>query len=91
MDPLTVAREVVLERVPEATWAILTGSVVGPHRTAGSDPDIVVLRPDAPAYRESFRFRGRPVELFVQTPEKLSLFLERELAARGCSPPARHR
>lgn len=41
MDPLDVARDLVIDRVPEATWAVLTGSVLGPHRTAGSSPALV--------------------------------------------------
>jgi hypothetical protein len=44
MDPLTTAGDLVADRFPRATWATLTGSVLGPHRTAGSDLDIVVLR-----------------------------------------------
>src|SRR5690348_6625961 len=88
MDPLTTAGELVADRFPEATWAILTGSVLGPHRTAGSDLDIVVLWPDGPGYRESLRFRGWPVELFVHTPDGLAKFLSRELAARK---PSTHR
>ena len=88
MDPLDVARDLVLDRVPEATWAVLTGSVLGPHRTAGSDLDIVVMRDDGPGYRESMHFRGWPVELFVHTPDRLALFLERDLAARK---PGTHR
>ncbi|MFI5936440.1 nucleotidyltransferase domain-containing protein [Actinoplanes sp. NPDC051494] len=88
MDPLTDARDLVAERFPDATWAILTGSVLGPHRTAGSDLDIVVMREDGPGFRESLRFRGWPVELFVHTPQRLAVFLERELAARK---PSTHR
>jgi len=88
MDPLTDARDLVTARFPDATWAVLTGSVLGPHRTAGSDLDIVVLREGEPGYRESLRFRGWPVELFVHTPARLAAFLERERAARK---PSTHR
>ncbi|GIJ43978.1 nucleotidyltransferase [Virgisporangium aliadipatigenens] len=87
-DPLTAARELVAARFPSANWAMLTGSVLGPHRTAGSDLDIVVLHEDGPGYRESLRFRGWPVELFVHTPERLTDILARELAARK---PSTHR
>ena len=48
MDPLTTAGDLVADRFPAASWAILTGSVLGPHRTAGSDLDIVVLQEDGP-------------------------------------------
>jgi hypothetical protein len=88
MDPLTDAGALVADRFPDATWALLTGSVLGPHRTAGSDLDIVVLRDDGPGYRESLRFRGWPVELFVHTPERLTGFLAGELAERK---PSTHR
>ncbi|MEV6305533.1 nucleotidyltransferase domain-containing protein [Actinoplanes sp. NPDC051861] len=88
MDPLIDAADLVAERFPDATWAILTGSVIGPHRTAGSDLDIVILREDGPGYRESLRFRGWPVELFVHTPERLDGFMASELAQRK---PSTHR
>jgi hypothetical protein len=85
---LTVAAELVTERFPRARWAMLTGSVLGPHRTAGSDLDIVVLQDDDAGYRESLRHRGWPTELFVHTPHQLARYLERELAARK---PSTHR
>jgi len=88
MDPVADARDLVVARVPDATWAILTGSVLGPHRTAGSDLDIVVLHEEGPGYRESMSFRGWPVELFVHTPQGLASGLERERAARK---PSAHR
>ena len=88
MDPLTDARDLVLDRFPDATWALLTGSVLGPARTPGSDLDIMVLRDEAPNFRESLRFRGWPVELFVNTPATLAAFLANDLAARK---PSTHR
>ncbi len=88
MDPLTDARDLVADRFPDASWAILTGSVVGPQRTAGSDLDILVMRESGPGYRESLHFRGWPVELFVHTPARLEGFLARERAARK---PSTHR
>ncbi|WP_127502112.1 nucleotidyltransferase domain-containing protein [Actinoplanes solisilvae] len=87
-DPVRDARDLVLERFPDATWAMLTGSVVGPDRTAGSDLDIVVLRDEEPGFRESLRFRGWPVELFVHTPDRLATFLASERAKRK---PSTHR
>lgn len=88
MDPRSAARAVVAERVPGAVWAVLTGSVLGPRRTAGSDLDVVVMCDDGPGYRESLHFAGWPVELFVHTPQRLAGFLERERAARK---PSTHR
>ncbi|WP_051809959.1 nucleotidyltransferase domain-containing protein [Actinoplanes subtropicus] len=87
-DPLSSAGELVAGRFPGATWAILTGSVLGPHRTAGSDLDIVVLQAEGPGYRESLHHRGWPVDLFVHTPDGLAGFLADELARRK---PSTHR
>jgi hypothetical protein len=87
-DPLRTAGDLVAERFPRAGWAILTGSVLGPHRTAGSDLDIVVLDETDPGHRESLRFRGWPVELFVHTTGRLAAILANELAARK---PSTHR
>lgn len=66
MDPLADARALVAERFPGALAAFLGGGVLSQRRTATSDLDIVVLLPGPPApYRESLRWRGWPVELFV--------------------------
>src|SRR5688500_9371784 len=67
---------------------MLTGSVLGPHRTPGSDLDIVVMQEDEPGYRESLYVRGWPAELFVHTPDQLAGYLIRELATRK---PSTHR
>ncbi len=88
MDPLEAARAAVHAHVPDAAWAILTGSVLGPRRTPGSDLDIVVMRTTEPGYRHSLHFAGWPVELFVHTPQRLAGFLEHEHAARK---PSTHR
>ena len=63
-DEVAAAGALVAERFPAASWAMLTGSVLGPQRTAGSDLDIVVLCEDGPGCRESVHFSGWPVELF---------------------------
>jgi hypothetical protein len=81
-DPLADAAALVADRFPRATWAVLTGSVLGPHRTPGSDLDIVVLQDHESGYRESLHFRGWPVELFVHTPAQLDGYLAREFVAR---------
>jgi hypothetical protein len=88
MDPVDVARELVIERFPHADWAVLTGSVVTPHRTAGSDLDIVVLDETDPGHRESLRHQGWPVEFFVHTRARLTGFLNSERAQRK---PSTHR
>ena len=83
-DPVVDARDMVAELLPQARWALLTGSVITAARTAGSDLDIVVLLPDgdrkAP-HRDSRRFRGWPVELFVHDEHTLAHYLAKELAA----------
>jgi hypothetical protein len=84
-DPVVDARDLVVETFPHARWALLSGSVLTTHRTAGSDLDIVVLLPDgdpeAP-HRESRYFRGWPAELFVHDEETLAHYLAKELPGR---------
>jgi hypothetical protein len=83
VDAVGDARDLVAERFPEARWALLSGSVLGARRTATSDLDVVVMlgKPPAP-YRESLRWRGWPVELFVNDEDSLRWFFDADLAAR---------
>ena len=84
-DPVTDARALVADLFPDARWAVLAGSVVTADRTPGSDLDVVVLMPpDVPGvpYRESLRFRGWPVELFVQDETSMAGFFAGEYARR---------
>jgi hypothetical protein len=84
-DPVVDARALVEERFPQARWAVLAGSVITAHRTAGSDLDIVVLLPtDDPLapHRDSCYFRGWPVELFVHDERTLAHYLAKELPLR---------
>ena len=103
-NPVNDARALVAELFPHALWAVLTGSVITAARTAGSDLDIVVLLPEGdrclphpptphPAapkapHRDSRRFRGWPVELFVHDEPTLVHYLAKELGARK---PSLHR
>ncbi|NUT32165.1 MAG: nucleotidyltransferase domain-containing protein [Hamadaea sp.] len=84
-DPVAVARELVGALFPQAVWAILAGSVLTAHRTAGSDLDIVVVLPDgdpmAP-HRDSRYYRDWPVELFVHDERTLSHYLAKDVAER---------
>lgn len=83
MNPVTDARDLIDERFPDARWALLGGGVLGAQRTATSDLDIVVMLGHPPApYRESLRWRGWPVELFVNDEESLRWYFEADLAAR---------
>lgn len=84
-DPAADARALVEERFPQARWAVLAGSVITAHRTAGSDLDIVVLMPDGDSqtpYRDACHFRGWPVELFVHDERSLAHYLDQGLAKR---------
>ena len=84
MDPIADAAALVADRYPEARWALLAGSVLDPGaRTAGSDLDIVVCVPDdAVGHRDSVRWRGWPVELFVNGEAGHRWFIEQETARR---------
>lgn len=84
MDPKADAAALVSDRYPEARWAVLAGSVLDPDsRTAGSDLDIVVCVPDgAVGHRDAVRWRGWPVELFVNTEAGHRWFMANETARR---------
>jgi hypothetical protein len=83
MDPVADARALVAERFPAARWALLGGGVLGPHRTATSDLDIVVMVDGPPApYRESLRWRCWPVELFVNDEASLRWYFDADRKAR---------
>jgi hypothetical protein len=90
-DPVVDAAALVDEVFPQARWALVTGSVVGARRTPGSDLDIVVLLPDgdpAAPHRDSLRFRGWPVEMFVHDEASLAYYLAKDLPERR---PSLHR
>jgi hypothetical protein len=88
-EPLVAARTLVAEVFPRARWAMLAGSVLTNHRTAGSDLDIVVLLPDgagAPC-RRSLVWHGWPVDLFMHDAASLEHFIALNLAERKPSTP----
>ena len=90
-DPIPDARELIRDLFPQARWAVLGGSVVTVARTAGSDLDIVVLLPDedpASPARDSRRFRGWPVELFIHDRKTLDHYLAKDITGRR---PTLHR
>lgn len=84
VDPIADAAALVAEHYPDARWALLAGSVLDPgSRTAGSDLDIVVCVPDdAVGHRDALRWRGWPVELFVNTEAGHRWFITQETARR---------
>ncbi|WP_369183363.1 nucleotidyltransferase domain-containing protein [Streptomyces sp. Y1] len=62
------AGRVAAERFPDALAVLLAGSAAAGRATATSDLDLAVLVPDGGAtYRETVRYEGRLVELFVHT------------------------
>lgn len=83
MDGVTAARDLVAERFPEARAAWLGGSVVAGTATGTSDLDVTVLLPGPPApFRESLRYAGWPVELFVHSADTVELWLEKDRLRR---------
>lgn len=74
-DPIESARRIVRDLFPDARWALLSGSVITGHRTAGSDLDVIVVLPDddprAPG-RESQHLHGWPVETFLHDTQTLT-------------------
>ncbi|MEV4704984.1 nucleotidyltransferase domain-containing protein [Actinoplanes sp. NPDC049316] len=90
-DPLADARNLVAELFPRNRWALLAGSVTTAQRTAGSDLDIVVVLPEGDRqvpHRDSRRYRGWPVELFVHDEQSLVHYLTKDLPGRR---PVMHR
>ncbi|MFC5178038.1 nucleotidyltransferase domain-containing protein [Nocardioides taihuensis] len=82
-DAVATARRLVAEHFPEARAAWLAGSVVAGTATASSDLDVTVLLAGEPApYRESLRYDGWPVELFVHTPATIGWWLGKDRARR---------
>jgi hypothetical protein len=75
------ARALVDRWFPDARAAWLGGSVVLGNATPGSDLDVTVLLPGPPApYRNSRRYHGWPVELFVHTETSLDFYVRRDVA-----------
>ncbi|MET9543304.1 nucleotidyltransferase domain-containing protein [Streptomyces sp. NPDC006553] len=82
-DPVDQARRLVRARFPEALAALLAGSTAAGRATVGSDLDIAVLVPDdGETYRETIRFEGRVVELFVHTGTGLRELFAADVASR---------
>jgi hypothetical protein len=83
-DPVGDARALVAERFPQALAALLAGSALTSRRTPASDLDVVVLLAGASAsFRETIRWRGWPVELFVQTHASAQWFWDDETQRRS--------
>ena len=83
MDAVIAARDFVVTRFPDALAAVLGGSAATDRRTPLSDLDVVVIVDGPPApFRETTEHGGWVVELFCNTVESFTTFVERETAAR---------
>jgi hypothetical protein len=85
-DIIKITNEIRVSKYKDAKVIFLAGSIVRGEGTPDSDLDLVVVFENLPnAYRESFYFRGFPVEAFVHDPETLNYFItERELKSGVC-------
>ncbi|GAC1513862.1 MAG: nucleotidyltransferase domain-containing protein [Chloroflexota bacterium] len=88
-DPLEAAQAFVDARFPDASVALVGGSVVRGEATPTSDLDIVIVHahPVRP-YRETFRAHGWPVEVFVHTVKSWRFYVAQDVARRTPSMPA---
>jgi predicted nucleotidyltransferase len=82
-DPVDVARRLARERFPDALAVVLAGSTALGRATPSSDLDIAVLIGDSgETRRETLRFEGRVVELFLHTRAGLADLFAADVAAR---------
>ncbi|MET9467163.1 nucleotidyltransferase domain-containing protein [Streptomyces sp. NPDC006544] len=82
-DPVDQARRLARDRFPDALAVILAGSTAAGRATASSDLDIVVLVGDGgETRRETIRFEGRVVELFIHTRAGLADLFAADFATR---------
>ncbi|GHF65593.1 nucleotidyltransferase domain-containing protein [Kitasatospora xanthocidica] len=77
------ARRLVADRFPDALAVLLAGSAATGTATATSDLDLAVLVADGgETHRETVRFEGRTVELFVHTGTGLAELFAVDAASR---------
>lgn len=82
-DAVDQARRLACDRFPDALAVILAGSSAAGRATASSDLDIAVLIGDGgETCRETIRFEGRVVELFIHTRAGLVDLFAADVAAR---------
>ncbi|MBT2453128.1 nucleotidyltransferase domain-containing protein [Streptomyces sp. ISL-43] len=83
LDRIDLARRLVRDRFPDALAVFLAGSTAVGRATASSDLDIAVLIGDSgETYRETLRFEGRVVELFIHTRAGLVDLFAADVAVR---------
>lgn len=76
-SPLFVTKELFETRYQGAEAIFVAGSVVRGEASTHSDLDLVVIFPKVEAaYRDSFTYKGWPVEAFVHDPQTLRYFFE---------------
>ncbi|MFJ4921469.1 hypothetical protein [Streptomyces sp. NPDC088725] len=81
--PVDRARRIACDRFPDALGVVLAGATAAGRATARSDVDLAVLIGDGgETCRETIRFEGRAVELFVHTRAGLAELLAADVAAR---------
>lgn len=75
LTPESAAKEILDDRFPNAMVMYLAGSLVRGEATRFSDLDLVVVFEHVEkAHRQSFFYRGWPVEVFVHDPQTLKYF-----------------
>ncbi len=75
ITPESIAKEILAEKFPDASVMFLAGSMIRGEATRFSDLDLVVVFEHIDqAHRESFYYRGWPVEAFVHDAETLKYF-----------------
>lgn len=75
LTPELIAKEILTEKFPDAAVMYLAGSLVRGEATRFSDLDLVVVFEHVDqAHRESFYYRGWPIEAFIHDPETLKYF-----------------
>ncbi|WP_037891374.1 nucleotidyltransferase domain-containing protein [Streptomyces sp. NRRL S-87] len=82
-DPIDQARRLARQRFPHALGVVLAGSTAAGRATTTSDLDLAVLVEDGGGTgRETLRFEGRLVELFVHTRAGLDELFAADAASR---------
>lgn len=85
-SPFSLAQELLQTRYSGAEVLFFAGSFLRGEATASSDVDLVVVYSKLKhAYRESFFYKGWPVEAFVHDPETLNYFFS-EVDAKDGTP-----
>ncbi len=79
LPAVETAQMLINERFPDCRGAILGGSVVRGEATSTSDLDIIVIYDKTGSVRrESFYYKGWPVELFVHTKDSCRGYFQKD-------------